>query len=179
MTTREEIQNEYFDWMCALVKRRGSSYRKLLRRLHEIDFYYTIPLDGNREEDGIDLRYRFAHEEGYRDSVVANCLDNYPCSVLEMMIALAIRCEETIMSDPDVGDRTGKWFWEMIESLGLIDMSDRNFDLDYVDRVVKRFLDRKYKRNGEGGLFTLKHCRQDLRQVEIWYQMCWYLNESE
>ena len=178
MTTRE-VQKEYFDWMCALVRRRGISYRKLMKKLHETEFYYTIPLDGNREEDGVDLRYRFAQEEGYRDFVVANCLDNYPCSVLEMMIALAIRCEETIMSDPDVGNRTGKWFWEMVESLGLSDMTDRNFDLDYVDRVVKRFLDRKYKRNGEGGLFTLKHCRQDLRQVEIWYQMCWYLNESE
>ena len=77
-----------------------------------------IPMDGNRAEDGIDLRYRFGHEQHYSDAMVASFLDDRPCSVLEMMIALSIRCEEHIMDDPDVGNRTGQWFWSMIASLG-------------------------------------------------------------
>ena len=44
------------------------------------------------------------------------------------------------------------------------------------DDVIKRFLDRDYEPNGKGGLFTIKNCRQDLRKVEIWYQLCWYLD---
>ena len=41
-----------------------------------------------------------------------------------MMIALAIRCEEHIMDDPDAGDRTGQWFWSMLVSLGLGSMDE-------------------------------------------------------
>ena len=94
-----------------------------------------------------------------------------------MMIALAIRCEEHIMDDPDIGNRTGQWFWNMIVNLGLGSMTDAKFDENYTNMVIERFLNREYERNGDGGLFTVKHSRRDLRTVEIWYQMCWYLDE--
>lgn len=180
--TRNELNSEYFNWMCQLVcdERRYSrrlSYRKLLSFLNSVDFNYTIDMDGNREEDGIDLRYRFGYENSYESSMITAFLDDQPCSVLEMMIALAIRCEEHIMDDPDVGDRTGQWFWNMIVNLGLGSMTDDKFDECYVERVIDRFLNREYERDGEGGLFTVKHCKHDLRTVEIWYQMCWYLDE--
>lgn len=179
--TKNELNNRYFRWMCQLVSVRryskGRSYHKLLRFLHGIDFYYTIPMDGNREADGIDLRYRFGYENSYNESMITAFLDDRPCSVLEMMIALAIRCEENIMDDPDIGDRTSQWFWNMIENLGLDGMDDEEYDERYSDNVIKRFLDRNYKRNGEGGLFTVRHSGRDLRNVEIWYQMCWYLDE--
>ena len=32
-------------------------------------------MDGNRAEDGIDLRYRFGREQLYSDAMVASCLD--------------------------------------------------------------------------------------------------------
>lgn len=95
-------------------------------------------------------------------------LDNRPCSVLEMLIALAFRCEEHIMTDPDIGNRMGQWFWNMIVSLGLGSMSDSRFDAAYTDDVISRFMNRKYKRNGEGGLFTVERCKYDMRTVEIW-----------
>lgn len=178
--TRDELNNRYFDWMyqlvCSRKYTRGLSYQKLLNHLHGIDFYYTIGMDGNRADDGIELRYRFGHENSYEESMIASYLDNRPCSVLEMMLALAIRCEEQIMDDPDIGDRTGRWFWDMIGNLDLGSMSDSIFDRNYVNDVVFRFLDRDYERNGEGGLFTVDNGR-DLRSVEIWYQMLWYLND--
>lgn len=180
--TKSELNNRYFNWMCQLVSvRRYSivrSYVRLLRFLYKTDFYYTIPMDGNREADGIDLRYRFGYENSYDESMITAYLDDRPCSMLEMMIALAIRCEENIMDDPDIGDRTGQWFWNMIENLGLADMDDTEYDELYVGSIVKRFLDRGYKKNGEGGLFTIHHSAgRDLRSVEIWHQMCWYLDE--
>lgn len=178
---REELNELYFDWMYRLVRNgkpsTRASYRKLLYSLHSTDFTYEIPMDGNRAEDGMDLRYRFGDENHYDDAMIAAYLDDRPCSVLEMMIALAIRCEEHIMGDPDIGDRTGLWFWGMVSNLGLEDMSDAKFDHIRVGDVVWRFLNRAYGRNGEGGLFTVKRSRQDLRLVEIWYQMCWYLDE--
>lgn len=176
---RDDVINEYFDWMCQLVSDKqyigDHSYRKLLSKLHSIPFTYTIDMDGNRAADGIDLRYRFGYERNYEDYIITSFLDDKPCSVLEMIVALALRCE-TIMEDPDYGDRTGEWFWGMIESLGLESMDDTSFNRDHVDDVIDIFLSRGYGRDGRGGLFTIKHPKRDLRTVEIWYQMNWYLD---
>lgn len=179
--TRNVFNNKYFDWMykrvCGDTNASRLSYRKLLEHLHTIEFTYILVMDSNRAEDGTDLRYRFAYENNYHGSMVVEYLDDRPCSVLEMMVALANRCEEDIMDDPEMGNRTGQWFWDMIVSLGLYEMNDWNFDPDYVDEVINIFLNREYKYNGEGGLFTVRNCKQDMRTVEIWYQMCWHLDE--
>ena len=179
MLSENDISNAYFEWMYDLVcgKRysKSISYRKLLSLLHGTEFTYIIPKDENRAEDGIDLRYRFAYD--HADIENAELYLSGPCSVLEMMVSLAIRCEETIMCDPDVGDRTGQWFWGMIVSLGLGSMSDSRFDRRFVELTISRFLNHEYEQNGHGGLFTLRHCDRDLRTAEIWQQMCWYLNE--
>lgn len=178
--TNDKIKNEYFNWLFNLVcgKRYSKqlSYKKLLMRLHSIDFRYSIMRDKNRAEDGKSLRYRFAIAKGYKDiqdSVISD-LDG-PCSVFEMLVALSNRCEESIMDDPSYGNRTGQWFWGMITNLGLGSMFDSHFDKEYVDAVINRFLDRDYEPTGKGGLFTID-CGRDLRTVEIWYQLCWYLD---
>lgn len=176
MELKDQIENEYFNWLCDLVcKKRYSkefSYRKLLTLLHNTEFTFTIKRDINRAKDGISLRDRFADQRGYDD------IDLYlegPCSILEMMVSLAIRMEETIMDNPLIGDRTAQWFWNMVGSLGLGAMYDSHFDKMYVTDTITRFLDRDYEPDGKGGLFTIKHCESDLRDVEIWYQLCWYL----
>lgn len=166
---------EYFNWLCEIVCQakfaKSVSYRKLLECLHSIEFRVLIPNDTNRAMDGIDLRRRYyLITNKYID-------DGSPCSVLEMMVALTIRCEETIMDDPEYGDRTVQWFWSMINTLGLSNMIDNRFDEAFVRRKIDIFLDRQYEPNGEGGLFKIKHCRRDLRKVEIWYQLCWYLDQ--
>ena len=142
--------------------------------LHRTEFRYTIPRDENRAMDGLELRRRFAHDRN--SNYISRCLTG-PCSVLEMMVALAIRCEEHIMGDPDFGDRTGNWFWGMIENLELIFMTDARFDRRYAEKRIDIFLDRTYEADGTGGLFTAKHCCEDMRTLEIWYQMCWYLDD--
>lgn len=175
-----KIRQGYFDWMYSLVcDDNHVNYKKLLHKLDRIEFTYILDMDENRALDGIDLRYRFGYENDIIDEYIKLYLDNNrPCSVLEMMVALAFACEEHIMDDPDIGDRTGEWFWDMIKSLGLEFMNDDNFDGKYVEDVIFRFLEREYKPNGEGGLFTLKRCKRDLRTVDIWYQFMWFLNEN-
>ncbi len=179
---RSELNDMYFEWMYHIVcddnrYTKRFSYRRLLHCLHDIPFTFIIPMDGNRAEDGIDLRYRFGYENQIDGSAIATFLDDKKCSVLEMMIALAIRCEEHIMDDPDIGNRTGQWFWNMIINLGLGQMSDGRFNDRKAREIVDIFLNREYEQNGSGGLFTLKHSHRDMRNVEIWYQMNWYLNE--
>lgn len=174
-----ELDHQYFRWLCQLVcdmKHPFERYSTLLQHLHDIQFEYILEMDENRLMDGLDMRYKFGRESKYPDSMVASLLDNRPCSVLEMMVALAVRCEEHIMEDPDLGDRTGKWFWTMVQSLGLIELTNRSYNSDYVDLVIEQFLNRTYARDGRGGLFTVEGCREDMRNIEIWYQLNMYLN---
>lgn len=179
---RDRVQNEYFEWMIRLVcdgkYSRGLSWRKLFRLLHETEFIYILEMDANRADDGNDLRYRFAWESHLETHEVEDYLDDRPCSMLEMMVALAQRCEEHITDDPDSGNRTGKWFFEMIESLGLRDMDDGNFDKVAAADILVRFMRREYLPSGQGGLFTISDPAYDMRTAEIWYQMMWYLNEN-
>lgn len=179
--TQNDVIDEYFGWLFSLVcKNRYSSqfsFRKLLMQLHNTVFRYSIPKDQNRAEDGINLRWRFVCENEFPDhyETIMSYLDG-PCSVLEMMIALALRCEENIMDDPNIGNRTSQWFWHMIVNLGLGSMTDDQFDKIFVEETIERFLDRRYEPDGRGGLFTVRDCGTDLRTVEIWYQLCWYLD---
>ena len=176
-----ELNYDYFEWMYQLVCNeryyKNLSHRKLLRFLHNIEFTYILEMDSNRAEDGIDLRYRFGYDKGYDRSSVSLYLDDLPCSVLEMLVALAMRCEEQIMDNPDIGNRTGQWFWNMIVNLGLGSMNDNNFDAKRVHDAIDIFLNRQYSGDGRGGLFTVDNPPKDLRGVEIWYQMHWYLND--
>lgn len=174
-----QVENEYFNWLMNIVcnKRfaKEISYRKLLSYLHNTDFVCYMAMDKNRADDGVSLRRRFAEDSGFDDDYFMPYLAK-PCSILEMMIALAVRCEETIMDDPRIGNRTGQWFWGMITNLGLGSITDDQFDKRYVDTVVTTFLSRKYERNGKGGLFTIRGCNRDLRKIDIWKQLCWYLD---
>ena len=174
--TQETLSNEYFDWMYSRVCGEDLSYTKLLKRLHETVFTYTILMDDNRASDGVNVRYQFAYENDYHPAMIAEYIDNKPCSVLEMMVSLANRCED-IMANDEFGNRTKQWFMSMIYSLGLKRMTDSMYDETFVDRAITRLLNRNYKSNGEGGLFTVERPRRDMRLVEIWYQMCWYLDE--
>ena len=175
---RDNIINEYFEWMFDLVcdgRYINISFRKLLMFLHDTEFIFFIQKDENRAYDGIELRRRFGLQKRYSQDYIDEYLFG-PCSVLEMMIALSIRCEESIMDDTEYGNRTGQWFWGMISSLGLSSMTDDMFNKQYATNVINRFLNREYEPNGKGGLFTIRNCKDDLRNVEIWYQLCWYLD---
>ena len=155
----------YLNWLSEIAipdADQRDLYQKLLLGLYSEDFYWSVKNDGNRAGDGENLRWIFEDETGLI------CEKEGPCSVLEMLVALARDCENEIMYDPDEGDRTGVWFWEMIENLGLGEMDDWCFDLDQFDVVMRRFLDRKYGADGDGGPFYICGFRGDMRRIELW-----------
>jgi hypothetical protein len=100
-----------------------------------------------------------------------------PCSLLEMMVALSIRCEDHIMVNQELGDRTDYWFWGMIDTSGLFNLPDVSFNSAEADVIINRILNREYGTCGEGGLFYLKKCNHNVREMEIWDQLGWYLDE--
>lgn len=177
MTHRDEINIEYFTWLFDIVCKhsypREISYKKLLQHLHKIEFKPLLERDENRAEDGLSLRYRFSCER--TDLGDAEYYLDGPCSMLELMVALALRIEE-VMDDPTMGDRTSQWFWSMVTSLGLGSMTDTRFDREAINEAALIFMNREYEPNGAGGLFTIRNCTRDVRDVEIWIQACWYMD---
>lgn len=70
------------------------------------------------------------------------------------------------------------WFWKILENAGLEKYTDEQFDEWKVYQILDDIVDRRYNRNGFGGLFPLRKPKKDQRKVELWYQMCAYLVEN-
>lgn len=171
------VKEDYFRWLASLVDTDPTrDYLGLLMELHSIEFSpetaILIPNDDNRIEDGIALRHRFKEETGCK----ACSYLNGPCTVLEMLVALAYRIEDVI------GNNYVYSFWEMIENLGLDKYDDDSIseigNADDIDDKITELLNRTYAYNGVGGLFPLTDPPNDQRKVEIWYQMGTYLGEN-
>lgn len=176
------IKDLYFEWMCNIVftnRHDINRYTELLKCLHSIIFHFEIPMDENRMRDGIDLRYRFAYDNQYsNDEIYRSLSDNNSCSMLEMMVALSLKSNEHILYDYETGDKSHYIFDLMLQSLDLKDMTNERFDHRYVENSIDRLLNREYDYNGKGGLFTVNNPRRDMRMVDIWYQMCWFIQEN-
>ena len=168
-------RGDYFLYLSDKVFERGG-YSLLLSYLFDTRFIwsYKIQTDANRAKDGQMLRDRYANETGdyilYEDKIE-------PCNVLEMMVALCMRIEEDIMSEP--GDEAPeRWFWAMIRNLKLDRFTNKNFDEREVGRIIFSWLNRLYEPDGNGGAFPLKRPLKDQRLVPIWDQANLYLNEE-
>lgn len=166
----------YFEWMLDKVcsKKQKDQYRSLFEELDNIEFRYTIPLDENLEDHGLDLRYRFGYETGEEQTRVAYYIDEKPCSVLEMLVALCIRMDDiTYDEDPSL------WFWHIMHCMHLNNQTEYYFDADYVHVRVNILLNRTFNEiDGDGGLFYFDNNRgYNLREVEFWCQAMWHITD--
>lgn len=155
-------------------------YSKLLDYLFETPFIWSVTNDVNRELDGLELREDYFDEIGVDEEDRNSALDEHTCSCLEMMVALSERIEVQIMGEPG-GDFPARWLIEMIENLELNKFDDQNFDENQVNYIVQNWLKRRFDRDGNGSIFPRKKQgkkSKDLRKVEIWFQMCEYLDAN-
>ena len=172
-------EEDYYNWLLEKVTDADfnpSRYSTLMRTLYDTEFTWTIDEDENRAIDGLDLRTEYAKVADISPMEVFMAI-NRPCSVLEMMIALACRTENQIMEDLFVGPRFGRWMKAMLSSLGLRYELDDYYDDNYVDYIITSFMSREYNEDGDGGLFRIRNHDVDMRKLEIWAQMNWYLRE--
>lgn len=167
---------DYLDWLCMIAFPDGqqrSQYYRVLSELHDYPFrlsrYHMVPMDLNRAKDGLRMRDLFEEETDYECDKIGDC------SVLEMMIALAMRCEEQLMFDPEIGDRTHIWFFEMFHNLSLDCLTDEYFDEDIFRDILWHFLDRNYGTDGYGGPFYIPNFEENMREIELWFQLNYYL----
>lgn len=171
----EELSHEYYLWLCSLIS--DDEHHTLIRHLHRRPFEWIIENDDNRAYDGTALRDMFVDQTQYNQH-------EYPegdCSILEMLIGVAIRIND-ILIETDGEEQIACWFWEIVGNLDLIKFTDDalfdNGGIAQIDKILDIFLERKYEKNGVGGLFPLDNPELDQRDVEIWYQMSEYLVEN-
>lgn len=163
-------ESRYYERLIDMVRAYDSPYNRysrLLDYLYSREFYWSVDNDGNRADDALTLRGSL----GYHDF-------SKPANVLEMMISLADRCEHDVVGADGMEDQTSEWFWSMIENLGLSEQTDDHYDERLVKRRIDMMLDRQYDSHGRYGLFYVKYPPADMRDVELWYQMNWYLSEN-
>ncbi len=182
-----EIRDLYFEFMYSTVVDEsitGISYRNLFHTLDSIIFEPILAMDENRAVDGSNLKYNdFADYYNISNDVINKAFGNNPCSVLEVLIALSLKIESELMTSVKYGNRTGQWFWTMINNLGLNGMSDEKWNMNpvaashTVTNIINVFLDRQYQFDGTGGnIVIFPDTIYDLRLIDIWTQMSWYLN---
>lgn len=174
-----EIEDRYMDWLRQQAVGQDRSYDSLLDFLYSKPYRYTLRMDENRAEDGIELRYIFGSENDIEYEDILSGLDSgRDCSMLEMMVALARRCENQIMVDMEEGAQPERWFRVMLTNLGLISQTNDNFDERKAAYITDRFLAHQYSYHGDGSLFSVCNPRHDMRVTDLWYQAMWYLTEN-
>lgn len=172
------LDDQYLEWLYKSIgvirnTNPSRSYWELAKQLYSTPFIWSVPNDDNRAEDGKCLREEFMLEEDL-DILESDPWMELDCSVLEMLIALSRRA--SFQNDEHPGD----WFWCMIDHLAIRypDQVYSNLVRMEVAHNVDIFLNRDYQRNGDGGLFPLRHAKRDQRTVEISYQLSAYLLEG-
>lgn len=137
-----------------------------LRRLHNMEFIWILDHDRRRALDGLTLRSKYPRFKEF-DQVD----HDRPCSVLEMLAALAIRMDKEWIGNARI-NKAYIPFKDMIQNLNL---NEKNFYQNVNDWMYRRF-----GRNGEGSIFPLKRPipGEDQRDIEIWNQMIRYINEN-
>src|SRR5687767_11731318 len=141
--TSKPLDDLYLEWLYRHIGLSSSpdpakTHWKLARHLLSSEFFWTIPNDDNRCEDGKALRYEFAEELGLYD--IDPDWMGLGCSMLEMLIALSRRLAFYGEHSPVY------WFWRMMKNLGLDKMNDRRrVDFKVVDEIVHTVIWRMYE----------------------------------
>lgn len=174
----------YFNWLCSKVQHKNKrlNHKALLNLLYEKPFRWSVDYDGNRCDDGLELRDLYIQEFDVDEShLEVKYFLKRPCSVLEVLVAIARRMYDLqyILSDPV--DHTNRWFHELLGNLQLERFSDDISPVQEaeIDDILEIWLGRTYDEHGFGGIFPLKkRPLKDQTRVELWYQMMLYLAEN-
>ena len=165
------VINHYYIWLMKQVDGdKHPEYSELLKHLHNRDFYWSIPMDENRADDGKALRVIFMDET---EAMGSDIWLTESCSVLEMLIAMAKRVTLDVM--PDHKNTCSDWFWTLCVNLGLKKYTNSHFNSDEIDVILRGFMDR----NCVTFLFPSREIDpKKLNKVEFWYQMHIWLSEN-
>lgn len=167
-----DLWADYKDWLLWRVHFSRPGYGNLMKLLHTTNFKWSVPFDENRAADGMTYRDEFFGSCSLEEGSFAR-----PCSVLEMLVGLAIRIDNEFIGDP-AEEKPDIIFWEMLENLGLEEYTNKHWDYDAVCDILDEWLDREFDSDGEGSIFPIKDPFRDQTEIEIWSQMNDYIEEN-
>lgn len=159
---------KYKQWLLKKVGFDDNHYKKLIQFLDQTNYIWNIDWDENREMDG-----RYLREECNLD---LNPMDA-PVSVLEVLIAFAIRIDDEYLGDPR-DPHPEVIFSEMLDNLGLLYYDDSHFSWSAIQNSLRVWLNREFEPNGVGSPFPLRHPPYDQREIQLWDQMNAYISEN-
>lgn len=175
MKTLKELQYDFFMYEYNIITTEETYDKKGAREICTLlnlePFIPSNKMDDARIDEIKTLKERFQIDNDLTNDEIKVLIWQEP-TWFDVLVALSYRIEHEVMTDPDEGDRTAKWFWCMIDNLGL-----RNISLDIdspeessIHDAIDRLKDRTYDQNGSGGLFPLKGKKTDQRRVGLWNQ---------
>lgn len=179
--------HSYLEWLESFTidetqdEHRRPEYHLLIRKLWQIPYYGRIGNDKNREVDGLDLRTRYNSILAKNSGIEAEQMPDVhalfgECRVLEMLIALSMHMYD-FMQDMGVYNSVSRWFWEIIQNIGLDWLDDDCYEDehgdDFVNKTINDILEGVGKKGRPGGWFWVKNWQN----LEVWYQMHEYLGK--
>lgn len=177
------LNDNYFKWLLGILgfkEPMSCRYISMLSYMYSTDFKLTNPIvghDDNRINDGFELRATYSNN--FTDPDLPKVF-NDPVSVLEVLVAFAMRIDDDIMYDGSL--HASKWFFIMIDNLGMTNFTDDRLGLDWViddeEQILDIWMSRQYGPDGNGTIFPLKSTVFDQRKLEMWYQMQEWFNEN-
>lgn len=173
MRDLRDIEAGYFSWLLGHVE--NDRYKMDLREdldnmlyvLYETVFLVDprVPDDQNRVIDAYAFREIYL-DQLFDEELPYDFVVREP-SVLEVLVALSVRCEMDIMRDDDLGDRTGEWFWSMMDGLELVEIAENGGDI--LGRLDD-FMCHKC------GLFCDNLDLKSVKKESLWSQLCRFLD---
>ncbi len=166
----------YYQWLKSLVySEESGNHESLLACLNSMPYTYVVELDSNREGDGLYMRNIFYDEHEECEGMLT-----HDCTLLEMLVGFANRMAEDVFAD--LGKSTSDWFWEFMDNLGADYFSDdilkTSSGRDDLRALLQNFLHRRYKDSKSGNIFVFEREPIDLKSIELWYQMHFYIEEK-
>lgn len=177
------LNERYFRWLLGILGFKepiSCRYNSMLSYLFSTDFKLTDPIvghDDNRLNDGFDLRAMYS--DNFTSPEQPQIFDE-EVSVLEVLVAFAMRIDDDVMYDGNL--RASKWFFIMIDNLGMTNFTDDELGLSWtIDdeaQIIDIWMSRQYGPSGKGTVFPINNTGIDQRNVEMWYQMQEWFNEN-
>jgi hypothetical protein len=178
------LNDGYFKWLLGILGFKDPindcGYISMLSYLYSTDFKLTDPVvghDDNRLDDGFELRAQYSNN--FTDPEFPTIFEE-PVSVLEVLTAFAVRIDDDIMYDGAL--HASKWFFIMIDNLGMTNFTDDRLGLDWViddeEQIIDIWMSRQYGPSGRGTIFPINNTGVDQRNVEMWYQMQEWFKEN-
>lgn len=174
-----DLYLQYLIWKCKLEKEKRMA--PVFEILNDIPFRYTLKRDENRLGDGLFLRNDkngFKIPDEFMDDIdILEEFDTRSPSVMEVLVALAIRVDNEIIGDP-ADPHPEEFFMEMIKNLGLDRLRKGCHKEHEIIKIIQIWINREFESNGRGSPFPVRYDHRDQRDLEIWDQMNSYVCEN-